>query len=981
LSGKARAALCAAAKSYIVIAEIPTQKRSLLPDDPAPFVKGESRAFPDPQKFPHAVFAATVAEAFGVNPKVGLRSQELPERRERFGKNTLQSVRRRSAWRILLAQFFSIIVALLAAAALIALATGDLVEAVSILVVLVINALVGFATEWQAGRALEALRKQTQITARVRRDGDEQGIDAEELLPGDVVIINAGDRVPADGRLLEAASLFAEESALTGESTTVEKQLQPVAANALLVERTPMLYLGTSVATGRALLLITAIGKDTELGRIGRLVAEAPDESTPLEEKLAELGRRLVYIVMGIAAVIFIAGWIRGDGLWMMIEVSISLAVAAVPEGLPAVTTLILALGVLAMARQRALVRRLPAVETLGSTTVICTDKTGTLTENRMTVREYFLADGRTILVSDSPDGRMASQTPGRGDEGGNENPLEDYPADIQKEELFLRILRIGALCNEASAIKHPSGQLQTLGDPTETALLVVAQELSVDVQSARAESQKIDEIPFDANSRRMVTVHCDPCGTAFAALKGAPAVVLDACSHYAKSATEICPLDEEMRQRFLKRNEEMASDALRVLALAEKRFDDDLATEARQSPEADSSGSTAEKRRANLHDGYTLLGFVGMIDPPRPEVPAAIKEAQEAGIRVVMMTGDQLHTAQAIARELRLSGDQELRAVHARELQDADHQKIAALARQVNVFARVSPEDKLHIVDALKQANEIVAVTGDGVNDAPALKRADIGIAMGLRGTDVAREAADVVLADDNFATILKAIEGGRTIYANIIKFVHMMFSHNSGEVMVIFTAILIGLPLPLLPLQILWMNLVTDIFPAFALALEPSSLRVMKHRPRSPQEALLSRRFLLLISWQGAMLAAISLTSYVWALRMYGEGAQARTIALFSLIAVQLGHFFNCRSRTRSAFEGLFVNPFVWVAAALVILLQIAAAYFQPLARVLDVTRPSPIDWLVLGACFVAPILIVELTKWLARRWKKDHGREVVD
>jgi Ca2+-transporting ATPase len=824
-----------------------------------------------------------------------------------------------------------VVIALLAVAAGIAWATGDSAEAIAILIVLVLNAAVGFATEWHAGRALDALRRQSQTLTRVRRNAFEATIEAEELVPGDILILNAGDRVPADARLLEAVRVEVEESALTGESTTVEKGIAAVSVRAPLAERSSMLYLGTAVAAGRAVAIVVNTGVATQLGKIGRLVATSTKERSPLEIQLAQLGHRLVYLVLAIAAVVMVTGWLRRDGLWLMVEVGISLAVAAVPEGLPAVTTLILALGVLRMAKQRAIMRRLPAVETLGSTTVICTDKTGTLTENRMTVREYYLSDGRRIEIGEC------------------ENELKN-------DALLQQAVRIGVLCNEASFRAEATDETHTIGDPTETALLIVADALVLDVSQERATHPKVAEQPFHSSTKRMTTLHRKTDGQHFAALKGAPAVVLDACSTYRDAGGNTVPLDDDAFARFTAANEQMANRALRVLGLAVKHFN----------AEAEHTSENA------LESEFTFLGLVGMIDPPRPGVAEAIQGAKRAGIRTVMLTGDQLNTGIAIARELGL-GKEEPTALHARALLTTAPDQLADLARNVDVFARVSPEEKLRIVEALQQAGEVVAVTGDGVNDAPALKRANIGIAMGQRGTEVAKEAADVVLADDNFATILKAVEGGRTIYANITKFVHMMFSHNLGEVLVIFIAIATGLPLPLLPLQILWMNLVTDVFPALALAVEPASKDIMNQPPRSSRETFLSRPFLLLIGWQSAMLAAIALAAYLWALEVYGPGAHSRTIALFALISVQLGHTFNCRSRTRSAFDGLFTNPFLWIAAVIVVLLQLVAIYVSPLAAVLGTVTLSTTDWTVIGICGLLPIAIVEAAKSLYR-----HQRE---
>jgi Ca2+-transporting ATPase len=887
----------------------------------------------------HAVETEAVTRSLAVDPTFGLTTSQVNERQLRYGRNALQEVRPRSAWGLLVDQFTSVVIALLAVAAAIAWLTGDHAEAIAILIVLVINAGVGFATEWQAGRALDALRRQTRTTSRVRRDGFETVVDAEELVPGDIVILNSGDRVPADCRLVEAVRLETEESALTGESSTVEKAVASVPLQTTLAERRCMLYLGTAIAAGRAVAVVVSTGTATQLGLIGRLVSISTRERSPLQVQLSKLGRQLVYLVLIIAAVVIVTGWLRGDGLWIMVEVGISLAVAAVPEGLPAVTTLILALGVLRMARQRAIMRRLPAVETLGSTTVICADKTGTLTENRMTVREYYLSDGRRI-------------------------EMESCQAELQDDELLEQAVRVGVLCNEASFRADATDESRTIGDPTETALLVVADSLVLDIPHERSTHPKVAEQPFHASTKRMTTLHRRADGQHIAALKGAPAVVLAACTDYLDDSGNRVALDAQASERFMIANEQMAASALRVLALAVKHFEE----------------GAEHWSDAAIESGFTFLGLVGMIDPPRPGVAEAIRRARMAGIRTVMLTGDQLSTGLAIARELGL-GAGNPHALHARDLLDVDQSRLAHLARNTDVFARVSPEEKLRIVEALQRAGEVVAVTGDGVNDAPALKRANIGIAMGQRGTEVAKEAADVVLADDNFETILSAVEGGRTIYANIIRFVHMMFSHNLGEVVMIFTAIAAGWALPLLPLQILWMNLVTDVFPALALAVEPASPEIMNQPPRSSRSTILSKPFLFLIAWQAALLGGLGLGAYMWALQRYGPGAHSRTVALFALVGVQLGHMFNCRSRSRSALNGLARNPFIWIATVIVILLQMFAAYFSPLAGLLGTVKPLAIDWAVICTCTLLTVVIVEITKRTNYTWTattKSNGGE---
>ncbi|NNE97898.1 MAG: HAD-IC family P-type ATPase [Pyrinomonadaceae bacterium] len=902
-------------------------------------VSGESIQT-EPEFFPHASSIHEVLDKIGVKVSEGLSEEEARTRISRFGENKIEQKSLRSIWIMLWEQFSSIIVWLLIFAAIIAWLTGNELEAWAILVVLVLNATIGFLIEWRAGQALEALRMAARTTARVRRGGDEHIVDAEQLAIGDILILSAGDRVPADVRILESANLRSDESTLTGESVPVTKSPEAVEISTPLAERICMLYLGTTIVGGKALAVVNATGRKTELGRIGELVADVDAGWTPLQTRLRDLGQRLVYVVLIVALIVFIAGILRGDNVWLMLEVAISLAVAAVPEGLPAVTTLILALGVLRMARRNAIVRRLAAVETLGSSTVICTDKTGTLTENRMTVREFQLSEGSSVTLDSSDPAKLAS------DHSANEN--------------LQRIMRVATLCNEAAFDQNDGldKDENAIGDPTETALLIAAGKFGIDPQSERSQYEILFEQPFDASLKRMTAVIEDSYDKRFAVLKGAPAVVLNSCRSFLDKNGDAVPLDIPDRERFSQINRKMAGRALRVLGFADKSI---------------KSTSGMEDQ---IQNEFTFLGFVGMSDPPRMGAAEAVMNAQNAGIRIVMLTGDQLNTARAIAADLRIGGGTETIASHSKDLIDLDEKEIAEMARRTDVFARVTPKDKLHIVKALQETGEIVAVTGDGVNDAPALRHADIGIAMGGRGTEVAKEASDIILTDDNFSTIVKAIEGGRTIYSNILKFVHLMFSHNLGEVLMIFSAILTGLPLPLLPLQILWINLVTDVFPALALAVEPPSPGTMNRNPRPPSETMLSNPFMFLILWQGALLAAIALAAYVWALSEYGEGAHARTVALLALIGVQLGHLFNCRSRTRSAFSRFFSNPYIFLAAAIVIGLQLLAIYLAPLARVLDLTEPTRTDWLVVIFCSVLPIVFVEIIKLLFRsKRRKDY------
>lgn len=902
-----------------------SRAESLVIPEPISIVTDRPIA-PDPLRSPHGYHGDLVAAALGVDASRGLTPTEVARRIARDGPNSLEISRSVPWWLILVRQFTSIVVWLLFAAAVVAWLTSGWVECAAILVVLLVNAIIGFVIEWRADRALEALHSEGKGAARVRRDGHEHIVDAAELVVGDVIIVDAGDKVPADVRLIEAYSLRADESTFSGESAPVEKSVEPVQISSILADRCSMLYLGTLVMSGRGLAIVTATGKSTELGRIAHLVSKTGVSRTPLERRLESLGRTLVYIVLAIAVVILAVGVVRGDDPWLMLIIAISLAVAAVPEALPAMTTLILALGVLRMARERAIVRKLTAVEALGNTTVICTDKTGTLTENRMTVTEYKLANGEA-LRSDS--------------------------VDVSKDGL--QLLLVSLLCNDA-ALYIESGNKHVSGDPTEIALLLAASKLHVDTAVERSRYDTLREYPFQAASRRMTIVLREKgSGNLIAAVKGGSSVVLDMCSTYLGEMA-VRSLNDEKRNAFHRMNDDMAGRGLRVLAFAQKLLD---------------------REEDDVEEGFTFLGFAGLADPARHGVKRAIRSAQDAGIRVVMLTGDQAITARAIAGELNLSKGGDVYAMHSSELAGMDDTTLAEAASRAHVFARVSPEDKLRIVKVLQKAGEIVAVTGDGINDAPALKRSDIGIAMGMRGTEVAKEAADIILTDDNFATIVKAIERGRTIYANIIKFVHLLFSHNLGEVLVIFVGIIAGFPLPLLPLQILWLNIITDVFPALALAVEPASERTMKVTPRPAKETLLSGRFLFLISWQGVMLAAITFSAYLWALGTYGVGPHARTVALLAFIGVQFGHTFNCRSRTRSAFNGFFTNPYIFVAAAIVICLQAAAFIITPLREILGLVLLRWIDALITLGCIVMPVVIVELTKMAGRRYRTESER----
>ena len=904
----------------------------------------------------HTLPAEEVAKRLHTDPSRGLSDAEASRRLERHGLNTLGETRGRGSLAILGDQFKSLIVVLLLAATAVALALGEHLEAVAILAVILLNALIGFVTEWKADQALTALRKQTSAVAQVLRDGEEHQVSASGLVPGDVVSLAAGTRVPADGRVIESVRLYVDEAPLTGESRPVAKATQALPdGSAPVADRRNMAFMGTTITGGRGRMIVTATGARTEVGKIGTFIEEAGDQDTPLERKLAQLGRVLVGVVLGLALVIVLAGWLRGHRLLYMLEVGISLAIAAVPEGLLAVATMTLALGMQRMSRMRVLVRRLPAVETLGSTTVICTDKTGTLTRNEMTVRELQLGERRVEIT-------------GSGYAASGEFLVRGQRVDAGRDDHLAFALRIGALCNDAR-IDRAGGRATVLGDPTEAALVVAAAKAGLEQTALNRDWPRIGEIPFTSEAKRMVTVHSTGEGKAVAYVKGAPAVVLEASRRCYTTAGER-PLTSEGRERVLAVNEEFASRALRVLALAYRVLPD-------------------AHDESDLIRDLVFVGLVGMIDPLRDEAASAIATCRRAGIRTMMITGDQPATASEIGRQLGLdhgAGGRPPETVHGRDLTALDGAGWRSVAASASVFARVSPEHKLRIVEALQSQGDVVAMTGDGVNDAPALRKADIGVAMGIKGTEVAKEAADMIITDDNFATIVVAVEQGRIVYANIVRFIHYLFSCNVSEIVVVFAAIMLGWPLPLAPLQILWLNLVTDVFPAMALALEPSAPDAMEHPPRDPRQPLVNRRFAVVIGWQGLLLAGVTLTAFFVGMRWYGtegEGLRrATTMGFMTLALAQVFHAFNARSRRRSAFFRLFANGWLWAAVLACLVLQLAAIYWPLLQTLLRTAPLASAELLVVATAALAPIGVVEIVK-LVRRWsgagrRGEEGRD---
>ncbi len=866
----------------------------------------------------YALPAEAVLKREAVGQQNGLSEAEAAARLRRFGPNALLAHAPRSAAAILIDQLRSPVVALLSAAAALAAAFGEWKEATAIVVVLVINTMIGFVTELRAVRSMEALRKLATRSSRVRRDGKPRTIPAEELVPGDIVMVESGDVVTADIRLIEAHNLFSDESTLTGESVPVEKAVRPVSPDAILAERTSMLHKGTAITRGTGEGVVVATGMATELGLTTRLVIETESETSPLERKLNELTRQLVVAILVITALIAAAGMASGRDLILMIEAAIALAVAAIPEGLPIVATMALARGMWRMAKRNVVVERLAAVETLGATTVICTDKTGTLTENRMSAERLWLPSGDY-----RPDHARKRLLDAAGNEAAVDAPLR-------------RALEVGALCGTATL--SPTGE-GGVGDPMELALQRLGRLAGIERSSLLAARPKVHDIAFDTETKMMATAHAYD-GRLFVAVKGAPEEVLAASTTLGETRDRLA---KEDRAEWLRRASALAAEGLRVLALAE---------------------STIPSDAAPAYEALNFLGLVGFRDPPRIDVKEAIARCRGAGIRVVMVTGDHASTARAIAEMLGLAAPGAAILVEGRELEAlgalGERERERVLAAQV--FARVTPAQKLELVRLYQSAGEVVAMTGDGVNDAPALQKADIGVAMGLRGTEVAREAADIVLRDDAFGSIVAAIREGRVIFSNLRRFLIYLLSCNISEVLVVALAVVTGLPLPLLPLQILFLNLVTDVLPAFALATGEGEDDVLRQPPRDPREPLLGAPQWSFIALYGALLTASTLgallTGHYW---LGLHGTDLVTVSFLTLAFGQLFHVFNMRGRR----SGLFVNavtrnPYVWLAVALCAALLLLAVYAPPLADALRLGVPNPADWMVILAASLAPLFI---------------------
>ncbi len=886
-----------------------------------------------PGPAPTAWHTLPVQAAFGElgSTPGGLDSAEAARRLAEHGPNELQAAHRISPLTLLVEQFKNILIVILLIATALSAFLGHGVEAVAIAVIVLFAVFLGFVQEYRAERAIEALRRMAAPTATVLRDGGEVELPARDLVPGDVVRLTAGDKIPADVRLIEAVNLQVEEAALTGESVPVEKHTAPLANAGLPVgDRKNLAYAGTAATYGRGRGLVVATGMRTEFGKIAQMLQAVETGKTPLQENLDKVGHALARAAFGVVAVIVALGLFRGQPIIEMVIFGIALAGAVVPEGLPAVVTISLAIGVQAMARRNALMRRLPAVETLGSTSIICSDKTGTLTKDEMTARQVLVA-GRTLEVS------------GAGYEPHGEFTYAGQA--VEPDAALQRLLRGAVLASDA--VIHtapPDNRWHVRGDPTEGALVVAAAKAGLNKSELEAQFPRLNEIPFTSETKRMTTLHREPDGTV-AYSKGAPEIILESCSRHLAASGEAA-LDAASREAILETARQMAGGALRVLAVA-----------AKPSPDLEAAET-----------GMTFLGLIGMIDPPRPEAKAAIQTCERAGIKPVMITGDHPLTAQAVARELGLLKTG--RVVTGPELEAMEEAAFEREVESIEVYARVSPAHKLRVVAALQNKGHIVAMTGDGVNDAPALKKADIGIAMGITGTDVTKEAAAMTLTDDNFASIVAAVEEGRGIFGNIKKYLMYLLSSNIGEIGLMAGATLLGLPLPLTAVQILYVNLATDGLPALALAVDPPERDLMRRKPRNPRTGIFTRPVVTLMTVGGVWSALVNLSLFAWALNSGRSLEEAMTMTFVSLVLIQFFKAYNFRSDRHSVLVRPFANKWLNLSIVWELVLLFFIVYLPVLHEPFGTFSLPVVDWLVVGALSLTISPVLELAKWMERR-----------
>ena len=886
-----------------------------------------------------------IVTALSTNLDSGLKTEDVEKNLAKYGSNELTEEKGKSFLSKIKDQFSDFLVLILIGAALVSIFVGEVQDAVVILAIVIVNAFLGLYQEGKAEKSLEALKKMASPNAKVVRNGVTEIIPSANLVPGDLVLLDAGDIIPADLRLIESSNLKVEEASLTGESVPVEKKsTSHFDEDISLGDRLNMAYMSTIVTYGRGKGIVVGTGHDTEIGKIATMIQSFEEEITPLQKKLNQLGKFLGITTIVVCLAVFGIGMLQGREILEMFMVSISLAVAAIPEGLPAIVTIVLAIGMNKMVKRHAIVKKLLAVETLGTTTVICSDKTGTLTQNEMTVVKVY-TDGKTLDVT-----------------GGGYHPIGDFihnGEQIQSDTIgdLDTLLSISALTNDAN-LEKSNDVYKIIGDPTEGALITLAGKANIKREEINKSYPRIEEIPFDSERKMMTTFHKNYIPEKVVSFtKGAPDIVIDRCSHISMD-NKVVPFTQDMKKEVLEVNSNFSKDALRVLAFAYKEYDN--------LPE--------EISPDNNERDMIFVGLTGMIDPPRVEAKEAIKLCKQAGIKTVMITGDFKDTAFAIAKELGMA-ETEDQAMMGDELNNISDEELREVVKRVKVYARVSPEHKVRIISALRANNDVTAMTGDGVNDALALKRADIGISMGITGTDVAKNTAEMILTDDNFASIVSAVEEGRIIYSNIKKFVFFLLSCNIGEILLVFVSILLKWPVPLLPIQLLWLNLVTDSFPALALGVEKGDPDIMNEAPRSPDEPILDKPMIFGIMFQSIAIAASSLLAYKWGLNTFGstgEGlVQARTIAFTTLILAELLRAYSSRSDKFSLFKiGLFSNMTMVYATLFSFSLLLFVLYVPFLQPIFNTFSLGLLEWeIVLSYAFI-PLVAGELYKLIFRK-----------
>lgn len=900
------------------------------------------RATTDWHRFP----AEEVVVSLETDPEIGLTAAAVAARLHQFGPNQMTKQSQRNAWVRFLLQFHQPLIYILLASTVIAALMGELVDASVIFTVAFINALIGYFQESKAEQAIEALAKMVVTGATVRRDGERLRVPSAQLVPGDIVLLQAGDRVPGDLRILRRRNLQIEEAALTGESLPVAKQTAPLPAGTILADRTNLAFAGTLVTTGQGEGVVVNTGDRTEMGRIAGMLGLAEDLQTPLTRKIAHFSRILLRVILGLAALIFIAGILRGEPWGKTFMAAIALAVGAIPEGLPAVVTITLAIGVARMAKRQAIIRRLPAVETLGSTTVICSDKTGTLTQNEMTVQEIF-AGGQLYHVT------------GSGYEPEGEIQFEREPIVIGENVALIETLGAGVLCNDSRVVRDDEGDIKVHGDPTEAALIVAAQKAGLAEENLSKRLPRIETIPFEPERRYMATLHGGDRESKTIYIKGALDALLGSCTHTLDKDGRPGLLDTAL---VLSNANEMAARGLRVLAFARREM----------------PRTHCELDHNHIADELTFLGLQGKLDPPRPEAIAAVAKCRAAGIRVKMITGDHILTAKTIAAQIGLTDGTNLIALTGADLERLSDEELADAAERASVFARVAPEQKLRLVKALQARGHVVAMTGDGVNDAPALKQADIGVAMGITGTDVSKEAADMILTDDNFASIEAAVEEGRGVFDNLTKFIIWTLPASCGAALILLCAIIAGITLPMLPTQLLWLNLITALFLGLTLVFEPKERDIMQRPPRDPQKPILTFSLFMRTGLVTLISLAGAFGLFAWEHGIEGTNLnEARAAVVNVIVMVQTFYLLNCRNRTRSVFSiGLFSNRWLIAGVLATWLVQFAFTYVPLCNRIFHTGPVRGEAWIYIIAIAALSFIIVEFEKWIrARRYSPNR------